>query len=353
MVKILIIGHFGFKTHKLDGQIVKTRTIVELLSKVDFIDLRLIDTQEIRTNRLKILKVFKCILTTQHIIQIPAKDALTFIFPFVFILSKIKKVQFSLINIGGWLDIYLKKRFILRFMLKSIDNLFIETKLLKTEIENKYNFKNVIYLPNFRVHEFIPVHIYNSKQLNLVFMSRINKKKGIDLIFRMVDNFALSKDFDIRVDFFGPINPTDRVYFFNEIKSRKNIKYKGILHPKDIHKTLSKYDILLLPTKYFTEGFPGAILDAYISGIPVIVSKWKYSHEFVEHGKSGFIFPLNSEKMFHEYIKLLYYNKTLLKKMKIEAHLKGQEYSHEKIKIKLITSLLSNYNITNERVVYS
>ena len=35
-------------------------------------------------------------------------------------------------------------------------------------------------------------------------------------------------------------------------------------------------------------------MDAYISGIPVIVTKWKHAHEFVEDGITGFVIPFEN-----------------------------------------------------------
>ena len=35
-------------------------------------------------------------------------------------------------------------------------------------------------------------------------------------------------------------------------------------------------------------------MDAYISGIPVIVTEWKHSHEFVDDGVSGYIIPFDN-----------------------------------------------------------
>ena len=72
------------------------------------------------------------------------------------------------------------------------------------------------------------------------------------------------------------------------------IEYRGALQPSEIYTNLSKYDVMLLPTHFYTEGLPGSVVDAYISGIPVIVTEWKHSHEFVDNGKSGYIVPFDN-----------------------------------------------------------
>ena len=59
------------------------------------------------------------------------------------------------------------------------------------------------------------------------------------------------------------------------------------------YETLSKYDVMLFPTYWDGEGFPGIAIDAYISGLPIIASDWSMNKEVVEDGKTGFIIPVH------------------------------------------------------------
>ena len=52
---------------------------------------------------------------------------------------------------------------------------------------------------------------------------------------------------------------------------------------------LAHYDCMLFPTHYDGEGFPGVILEAYMAGIPVIASRWKFNDEFVFDGRTGYL----------------------------------------------------------------
>ena len=82
--------------------------------------------------------------------------------------------------------------------------------------------------------------------------------------------------------------------FFNKIKNITMLNYLGVVQPTDVYSTFSNYDLSVLPTKYPGEGFPGTVLDSYISAVPVIVSNWRHLPEFVKHGKTGFIFNLDN-----------------------------------------------------------
>jgi glycosyltransferase involved in cell wall biosynthesis len=120
------------------------------------------------------------------------------------------------------------------------------------------------------------------------------------------------------------------VYFEDQLKLHsKNTRYCGVLEPEKIYTTLSQYDLMLFPTLYYTEGFPGSVLDAYISGIPVIASDWKYSKEFVREGVSGFICPMNDVDAFCTRIEHLDGNRDQLYRLRLGVLTESKKYSPE------------------------
>lgn len=110
------------------------------------------------------------------------------------------------------------------------------------------------------------------------------------------------------------------------------VEYCGHLQPELIHETLSQYDVMLLPTHFYTEGLPGSVVDAYIAGIPVIVTEWKHSHEFVDDGKSGYIVPFEDgiQQMIDKVL-LLEKDRELLRQMKTNALVKRMEFAPPKL----------------------
>lgn len=110
------------------------------------------------------------------------------------------------------------------------------------------------------------------------------------------------------------------------------VEYRGTLQPEEIHETLSKYDVMLLPTHFYTEGLPGSVVDAYISGIPVIVTEWKHSHEFIDEGKSGFIVPFeDGVQQIIGRVSALEKDRDLLQRMKSNALMKRMEFAPPKL----------------------
>lgn len=329
--KILLLGAFGYREQLLNGQTIKTRNIYELIkgncfdSYIDYFD-----TREIKYSKRSLFSMLRKILSSNVLIYLPAHGNLKLFFPIVFILSKIKNISIIYVVVGGWLADFLKKLPLHVFLLGKIKKILVQTNLLKVRLEEEYNFSNVEVLHNFRYNDFTPEIILENKTLRLVFMARINRLKGLETIFTFSE-YVKVNNLDITIDFYGPIFEEDKDYFNDRVSDYNFVEYQGVLEPGVIYETLSKYDVLLLPTQYYTEGFPGSILDAYISGIPVIVTNWLYATEFVEEGITGYIVPFkNPQKEFNERILEIYNNRDKLLGLKMNALAKSKEFSEKR-----------------------
>ena len=327
MKSILVIGYFGYNTGQLDGQTVKTRDIYRLTIEQTHDAVDYYDTEDFKFNKMSIFKMFWKVIKCHTLFYLPAHNNLKYVFPFIYMLSVVFKFNIHHFVVGGWLREFLTKLPIHRFMLSRINGIHAETKRLKNELEEYYSFKNVDIFPNFRFFDFEPKHS-ESKKLRLVFMARIMKQKGIDWIFKLAEHIATNKLQDkYSITFYGPETNEDKEYFENNVAKYEFVDYLGSLQPNEIHETLSQYDIMLLPTHFYTEGLPGSIIDAYISGIPVIVTEWKHSHEFVEDGKSGYIVSFeNGLPEMIEKVLLLEKDRDLLRRLQDNVLVKRMEF---------------------------
>lgn len=328
--QVLIIGNFGHSTNKINGQTIKTRNLHELLLEKLTENVTIFDTNLFETKKSSIFTLIGKLFTANKIIYMPAHSSLKFIFPFIYLICTIKRTEIIYLVIGGWLPEFIKSKPFHKWALKKISVIFCETEQMKYKLDQWYDFKNVKLLPNFRIHSYKPIIKNKNVALNVVFMSRIIIDKGLDVIFRFIENNLKSeKPIQVKIDFYGPLPNPNYEYFFENLKKHSNLAYKGLIKPEDVYAVLNEYDIMVLPTRYEGEGFPGAILDSYIAGIPVLVSNWKDIASFVESGKSGFVFELNEEDNFRMYLNELYNNKELLLQMKHQAFEKSKEYSSE------------------------
>lgn len=331
--KVLVLGYFGYLTNQLDGQTVKTRDVYRLAKEqLENCDVEYFDTQSLQKSKLYLFKMFFRVMCCKTLFYLPAQNNLKVFFPIIFVLSKLFRFNIHYFVVGGWLREYLTHLPIHRFMLGRIKGIHAETKRLKKELEGYYNFKNVDIFPNFRFFDYNPKPSESDK-LRIVFMARVMKQKGIDWIFALADYIVengLQEKFSIT--FFGPEDNEDKQYFESNVAKYGFVEYRGALQPKEIHDTLSNYDVMLLPTHFYTEGLPGSVVDAYISGIPVIVTEWKHSHEFVDNGKSGYIVPFdNGLKEMVDKVVMLEKDRGLLHQLKANALVKRMEFAPPKL----------------------
>lgn len=340
--KICVLGAFGFNSPSYDGQTIKTINLLSLLKEKNE-DVDFFDTQELKSNKLKVIDMFWKVITCNTLFYLPAQNNLQFLFPRLFWLTFIFGIKVHYFVVGGWLVEFLEDKPSHKRKLSKIAGIHCETNSMKDLLDASYGFTNVDVFPNFRINSFIPSFHHEEGKLKLVFMARVIKMKGLDSIFHLGD-IILQKGMGDRIiiDFYGPQqNEDDDVNYFNQnIIKYSFMKYHGPLEPSDINSTLDKYDAMLLPTHFYTEGLPGSILDAYISGIPVIVTKWKHATEFVENGVSGIIIPFEDDgSALANAVMELYDDTKLLSQMKINAHKRWYSYSAERA-----WELIKSYN---------
>ena len=184
MRKILVLGYFGYLSNQIDGQTIKTRSIYSLLyQNAQNAHIIYFDTQQFQKSKIRLLSLIRLLCKIDIVIYLPGKKNLKFISPIVFFLSKLLKYKTIYPVIGGWLSEYIENRKYLQNNLQKVEAVLVESSALQKRLEMNYNFTNVVLFPNFRIHNFKPLGIEEHAEVRLVFMARIMKEKGCDLIF--------------------------------------------------------------------------------------------------------------------------------------------------------------------------
>lgn len=181
----------------------------------------------------------------------------------------------------------------------------------------KQGFTNVYYVSNSKRISHLPdIKKRNNKRVKFVFLSRINPTKGCGEIVestKCLNELGYQNMFS--VDFFGAI---DQCYldFPKVIDGIPNIQYNGFLdltHNQGYDK-LAEYDMMLFPTYWDGEGFPGVIIDSYIAGVPVLASDWNLNCDYINK-YSGIIIPHHNQLRLQEEMKNVIDGKYDLKSM--------------------------------------
>lgn len=329
MVSVTICGHFGGNNNFLDGQTVKTKNLYKALTdKYGFNEVKKLDTYNWKKRPIKLLK--ECInaaKNSKNIIILPAHNGIKVFVPLFTYLKK--KYKFNLIYavVGGWLPVYINNKPKLSKKLKLIDEILVETKKMKKDLIN-LGFSNVDILLNFKI--ILPLSIdkinYNfQKPYPVCTFSRVMKEKGIVDVIEIIKN--INKDEIIyTLDIYGPVSNEFKEEF-ETLKSEfpEYIKYKGCVDSNNSIEVISKYYLLLFPTRFETEGIPGTIIDALFSGVPVIATKWENATDIIIDNQTGFLVDMyDLEKFKNKMIECLDLKK--IKVIKKNALLKANDY---------------------------
>ena len=184
--------------------------------------------------------------------------------------------------------------------LKRMRKIIVEGFTMVRELKS-LGFNNVVRVPNFKPIDYKAsiTHKKEGDVMRFVFFSRMHPAKGVNEIIeacKLLDVTGYADEYI--VVFYGELDTDYEEQFNDMIKGHGNINYKGFLNMlnKSGYDTLSTYDVMLFPTYWDGEGFAGVVLDANMSGLPIIASDWNMNKEVVQDGKTGFIIPVHDYK---------------------------------------------------------
>lgn len=131
--------------------------------------------------------------------------------------------------------------------------------------------------------------VVRTQARKFIFLGHVKETKGIKLILKMASGMPE----DISIDIYGPLLDGMHVSDFDNT----SVRYCGSIPSDMVNTVLKKYDVLLFPTFYDGEGYPGVILEAYACGLPVITSRWRNIPEIVDASSGILIEPKNIQEL--------------------------------------------------------
>ena len=163
-------------------------------------------------------------------------------------------------------------------------------------------------------------------------MSRIMKEKGVGEILQCAEhlNSLLYHD-GYAIDFYGRLDESYQEEFYQIIAKLPNVEYKGVLNLNETsgYEMLASYHAMLFPTFHPSEGIAGAIIDAYIAGVPVITSEWNHNREVVRNGETGIIVPVHNIEMLTKTMKDIIDGNIDISLMAANARKEAEKYKAE------------------------
>jgi glycosyltransferase involved in cell wall biosynthesis len=137
-------------------------------------------------------------------------------------------------------------------------------------------------------------------RLNIIFLSRINRKKNLDGALKILKDVKGDLQFNI----YGP--PEDQAYWAEcqkliaQLPSNISVKYQGSLGPeKSAMAVMMEHDLFFMPT--LGENFGHVIMEALLAGCPVLISDQTPWRALEEKGV-GWDLPLSAPERFRAVI---------------------------------------------------
>lgn len=328
--KFGICGPFDFKEQGTGGQSVKTREFYYALSDaVGKEKIKILESTEYKKNPVKFLFNYILLLRScDNTVILPAQNGIRFLAPLSVWFKGKGKVHYSVI--GGWLPQLLVKKTLLKKFLISFDTIFVETNVMKQELESQ-GFLNVKRLLNFKRLKPVEEEKGNHTPIRLCFFSRIAKEKGIEDAISVVKKIN-SAGVKCVLDIYGPvISEYEKEFTLLRCGFPETIKYCGKVAPEKSIEILRDYDIQLFPTKYPTEGIPGSIVDSYFAGVPVLAAKWNSFNDVVKEEITGVGFQQGDIDEFYNKLEWLINHPLLIKDMKKNCIKEAKNYMPDKV----------------------
>ena len=177
-----------------------------------------------------------------------------------------------------------------------------------------YRPANMVIVPNgMKLSEYSqlpPKGIFRSRyqiredQQMILFMGRLNIKKGLDLLlpaFVQIKNQLPEAILVLAGPDDGYKQETEDFIRKNNLGER--VRLVGMLTDTDKKEALSDADVFVLPS--YSEGFSIAVLEAMASRVPALVSDRVGFGDYIRRYDAAYLTPLNSEGVAKGFLKIL------------------------------------------------
>ncbi len=329
-----ILGHFAFGLQFSDGQTVKTKTFAAAIEERTCGSVWKEDTHGgVKKLFCLPLQLFRLLSKCENILIFPAQRGLRVMVPLLSFMNGHFHRKLHYCVIGGWMPSMIRSRHGLCRKLKRFSGIHVETGTMKKALESM-GFSNVDIIPNCKtldVLEESELQSSYSEPYRLCTFSRVMREKGIEDAVRAVERLNRENGRTVfTLDIYGQVDPSQKEWF-DRLSSgfSDNIRYCGVVPYNQSVKVLSDYYALLFPTRFYTEGIPGTIIDAYAAGLPVVASRWESFMDMIDDGATGIGYSFDDKDGLYAVLSDICANSLDLAGMKVNCLRRASDYLPE------------------------
>ena len=206
-----------------------------------------------------------------------------------------------------------------------------------------FTLPNLLQFPNLLV-ETIQTH-HQKDTINLLFISRVDRKKGIELLLKAVQ--LLKEQVPVSLTVIGG-GDYDYVEELKQLATSLAISdliiWKGAVEWRAKFDDILNADLLVLPS--YNENFANIILETLYAGRPVILTKYVGLHDYVSANNMGWVIDTNPEEIATA-VKEYASNKTLWQDKSVKMHQQIlKDFNQKALAEKYINQYKEKLNLT-------
>jgi len=182
-----------------------------------------------------------------------------------------------------------------------------------------WGYQGPIHLETTAVDEDLHASIERQKcrseteGVNVLFLSRVTREKGI---FEAIDAIRIARRTCplLRMTIAGEGSALAGAKEYVRTSEAKGIEFMGWVSGEAKHDAFRRADIFLLPTQH-GEGMPICLLEAMMSGLPIITCSAGGICDFFRHGRMGFLLEDRQPQTIARYVERLAYDAVMRYRM--------------------------------------
>lgn len=193
---------------------------------------------------------------------------------------------------------------------------FAKQSLLKNGVDVS---KIVVTHLGFDPKKFFAKNSYSistSSPLKLVYAGTLTKRKGIDLLFRLLDDMQGK----VQLSVIGNVSDASELVE----KYKDKFTWYPYLKQEEMNKVFCDHDLFVFPT--YLDSWAMVVVEAMACGLPVIITENTGAKDVLSKG-GGLILKTGNYELLQESIKKIYDNRAFLKSEGCKAHEQAQFFT--------------------------
>ena len=224
------------------------------------------------------------------------------------------------LRLSGW-------RFACYRSIMKADLVLVEMKQMLQSLFESFPNARIEWFPNSRPlppssEICLPCAQKSYKRIVFSLISHVRAEKGIYEIAEAVKLLDARDDFEVRL--YGRLFSNVDI---SRVEVSDKIKYYGEVEPIQVSEVLKSTDIVLLPSWYDGEGYPGTIIEAFAYGRPSIASNWKYIPEIAMNEVNALLVAPKDSKGLYLAMQRILDDNDLLLALSYGARQSAQDFS--------------------------